>query len=431
MRHLDSFAASSSAYQETYTEYLAKSRFNVYPYSAVEKLQLHHLIELTRDNLHSCSDPHVGDLLSKTLECQESLLSPVRKLPPDMLNEIFSIAAIEPSGFKVQLDAWRPIYTGGKLRGTVFALTWVCSWWRDHAVLQSDLWSSLSIRTGPSNQVREEVWAFLKECILRSGDLAPLDLNLGSFVLDSPSFQLFCSDAWDVLDVLVDRAHRWRLLGSGSLVNMPSNSFPCSLSLSSLTICNTSHYPEIPLNIVLEKSFPCCPRLHTLGLNYLEATCDIDQILGNLTVLKIEYYSGRSFAHLLGRCPLLRTLAIHKFRQSEDPFSKPLYSHSNLSILDIRISSSFATGVWDNVRLPNLTELEISFGVIASATYFDNEVGNALYELQKMLIRSRCSLKTVRIYEEGYIIPPSASNGFINSIPLSSDAKLSHISPWK
>ncbi|KIK51609.1 hypothetical protein GYMLUDRAFT_50427 [Collybiopsis luxurians FD-317 M1] len=425
---MDSSTTRLSVFQKTYDEYIAKIRHNQYPFSSLARLQLRSLIEVIRNELRRCSDRDDCNLLLRTLECQKSLLSPIRKLPPEILDEIFRIAAIRPPGYNIRLNTNTPD-TNSRLRGSVFTLTWVCHWWRHQTIAQPALWSSLSLQSGANNRARSEVWAFLKECILRSGDFIPLDLQLAPCISGSPAIN-FNSDAWDIFNLLIDQAHRWRALDviSGYRHGLPEDRFSYSISLPSLSMCNNSQRNGSASDSLPEKSFPCCPSLQILGLAYLRPTHNIYEILRGLSILELETYKGCSVAHLLGRCPLLRSLTIQKFHLDDDSFCSPCYTHTNLLTLNVTIGDSFAMGVWDAIRLPNLTKLEISFGDLAFAynesedrmTYFDKEDKNVLDEVQEMVVRSQCILEIMRVYTEtsdGFEVPSDVVDVFIHSIP--------------
>ncbi|KAF5381214.1 hypothetical protein D9757_007874 [Collybiopsis confluens] len=449
---------SLAAYQDTYTKFRAKCRSNHIPISPLEEAELGDCIESTRHDLQNRSGSSAQDLLlSKTLDYQTSLLAPIRRLPPEIYSHIFSIFASisTSSGFNVHLDVRRSLkYHKPRkmLFGAVFTLTWVCSSWRAQAILQSDLWASLNLVIRENKDMLDnegkELWSFLRECILRAGDFVPLDLRLDL----PPTFPLY-PDTLGAFECLMIHAHRWRRLIVDTaqlqiyfeflkrLAASTKLSYPLMLpSLEEIRINfqqGTTPDERIMATATLfSESFPSCPRLQTIGMSHLMLNGQFDRFFQNLTVLEIGRFGGRSFAHLLGRCPLLRSLTIHDFRRTEDLSSSPsdpcCFCHAHLSALTLEIGEYFPKGVWadDALCLPSLSELSVSFGEIyfddfESTPSFSHMQKVALYELRGMLVRSQCRLRLVKVYKEtvhGYCAAQNAIDEFLASIPLRSDA---------
>ncbi|KAE9398435.1 hypothetical protein BT96DRAFT_1020094 [Gymnopus androsaceus JB14] len=80
-------------------EPFSRSRSNFIPNSAVERSQLRTLIEETRRNIQKFEDAQRVQL-AKILEFQESLLSPIRTLPPEIINEVSQL--VTPEGIMVK-----------------------------------------------------------------------------------------------------------------------------------------------------------------------------------------------------------------------------------------------------------------------------------------------------------------------------------------
>ena len=90
-------------------------------------------LEAELDKLKKLRD----DTVQKRINPRNSLLSPIRKIPSEVLIEIFNDVA-EPITFTGEHS--------GKLSSPVFPLTWVCAWWRSLVISESQLWSSFKIR---------------------------------------------------------------------------------------------------------------------------------------------------------------------------------------------------------------------------------------------------------------------------------------------
>ncbi|KAE9382773.1 hypothetical protein BT96DRAFT_179954 [Gymnopus androsaceus JB14] len=194
----DSSLADQAAYVwNGYEELLAKSRSNDIPKSAIERSQLRARIEILR-----CSP--FGVESAKILELAKSLLSPIRRLPPEIMSLIF------------QLETDETIVIGriatsmsdkSDFSGSIFLLTWACAWWREIILSQPSFWTSMMISSQSANDNRdfETTNSLLRECLLRAGSTMPL-----RFYLFLTKIQLSAPGLSGVLDALAEVASRWK-----------------------------------------------------------------------------------------------------------------------------------------------------------------------------------------------------------------------------
>ncbi|KAE9394916.1 hypothetical protein BT96DRAFT_923164 [Gymnopus androsaceus JB14] len=392
----DSFCTGrqSACIRKSYEELLAKSRSNDVPKSTIERSQLRAHIEILRaDGVKP---------LSKVLELEKSLLSPIRNLPPEIMSLVFQFIA---GRYRVilQQSTSSPIDASD----SIFPLTWACSWWREIIVSQPSFWTSLCIEAVSTDNF-EATGSLLKECLRRAGNVLPLHfrLRLSNVELSAPGLR-------GVLDALAEAASRWkdlkvRLSHSGLLDQVQAETFPV---LESLCLLADSQYDEH-----VSTPFIDCPQLHALTMTCLGLSDIID--LKHLTMLEICQYGGHFFAALLEKCPLLETFSVRYYSNpgSSDAPSTPFY-HTHLRSLEARIQFDSVPSAWQSVYLPKLTHLEVGVDVDARAD-LRYAIMNRLDELKAMITRSECVLDRIVFAGD---IPDDALRVFFDGIPVSSD----------
>ncbi|KAJ4484352.1 hypothetical protein C8J55DRAFT_510371 [Lentinula edodes] len=440
--------------QRKYDDFLAKIRINDVPLSSKEFSELETDILATRDDLLRCEKDNIRAVLRMILECQESLLSPIRKLPSEILGAIFSLIAgaitepplhldVDVSYFGISLS-----FRNKKFVGRVFPLTWVCSWWRSQALTQPELWSSIYLGNSHGNNDatrREEGLTTverLKYILRRSGTSCPMDFRLDiptvTNLHDTLPFVAISSTIpldhiqYSVMEVLTDWKNRWRSFTFHTdspenfetfygilATKLVSTQFPFLVNLDLGSGFDLSN--ELPAVRSVEIKFSSsCPRLRSLVIPSLASTDLID--LKNLTILELHNYSGSSFAYLLYHCPRLESLAVGFFYSGRDLSSNsfspisPL-RHTHLMNLKIKgMGENFASGAWDLIHLPNLTQVTVSFWLRMS--------DNALDELGEMLIRSNCPLRKVQLLWNSFnIFEYSYLEKFLYEIPFSPECE--------
>lgn len=373
----------------------AKARSNHLP-NAVEKSRLTFLSDVASQSLPYCDykilqiERILKDLLKQRSEIvhfidqSHSLRAPIRKLPPEILNEIFLLVWKAEMGITVKRK---------KASGATFRLSWVCSFWRDIIRSQGIFWSSFDIdlRCIGSALLGFKATSSLIRSIARSG-AAPMSLclNFGSmsYVLPEQS---------ELMTALNKSSKKWKDLRL-DFTGLLYSHFPehllrqGPLDLSSLET----------LTIVLEpwrstgQSFPFLhqtpyPRLRHLCTNVLRATDKLD--LRNITTLDIEEYRGTSFAQLLSYCPSLETLQLHGFHSTVNPddiTQDPPLRHSRLSELKLAFDGRFDRDAWQSLSLPNLTSLSL---------FYDMRNFNRINEIRMMLMLSKSPLESLSLYD--------------------------------
>ncbi|KAF9065165.1 hypothetical protein BDP27DRAFT_1450375 [Rhodocollybia butyracea] len=416
---------SPAQFQSQYKEVLTRCRLNDVP----DRSQLRTLIEHTRNELFiffgGGYEPFAT--LKKILECQESLLAPIRSLPPELIHEIFSfVTAADRISYKVGSRR-------KKILGPVYPLTWVCHWWRRQALSRSTLWSSIDLGI-VSPKANLDVVKFFHDCILRTGGTAciPMDvcIDLTEYGRES-SGHSFVGPHLQLLSLLICQANKWRsLVFKGpsedlfgrfngivtTLLNTRTIFFPL---LEKLTLSLdgpewTTRSPLRPLGTI----FDSCPRLHTLETSSLWFGGTID--LRNLKVLRVGSYSGPSLSTLFCACPLLQSLQITMFDYESRSAPESCYTHTNLSKLHINHlpGDYFAPDAWNSVKLPKLAELIVTAHFMSSVWELD--------DFKEMLVRSECKLWRVNFFGSRRV-PSDVVESFFKDLPVDKESSILYV----
>ncbi|KAF9063488.1 hypothetical protein BDP27DRAFT_235141 [Rhodocollybia butyracea] len=339
--------------------------------------------------------------VQRYLDSAKSLTSPIRKLPSDILCEIFALLcfcqSLSKSAQRVEA-----------ISASTLKLTWICSFWRKLIHSYSALWSNLDILT----------WSFDN----RRGYLESLFHSISLSGTSALNFKLdiflpLHSNSRKAVDILLDQSARWRQVkitfhGAGEknirdwssyavdrLHSIFEDShrkvesyFPILESLKLI-----SHHGESSYRGFLH-SLSLCPNLrtfHVFGARFSwSAFGCID--LSHITELNVSMLTGKSIAHLLYRFPLLQKCEVNRFDQNSRSdldsimdLGKDRYYSSNLVHLTIRCNNyCLPHGAWTSLCLPKLSELVL---------YHEHQTSEPLQfqyltEFTSMLIRSQCSL---------------------------------------
>ncbi|KAK7043199.1 hypothetical protein VNI00_008553 [Paramarasmius palmivorus] len=195
--------------------FLSKLRTDFFA-SPAEKVKIHHLISTRRDRLQAIED-EIARLRAEQLELQTfvdehlSLISPIRKVPIDVLRDIF-LQSMPENGFPACRASEAPL-----------VFTRICRLWREVAISTPTLWNRIYIHLptpnpDPGQPITEKFLAYLhlwRDGVLvwlrRSGTV-PLVVSLRGG-LDRCSVQewVFKLHAGVVLQLL-ECTSRWRSL---------------------------------------------------------------------------------------------------------------------------------------------------------------------------------------------------------------------------
>ncbi|KAK7462299.1 hypothetical protein VKT23_007900 [Stygiomarasmius scandens] len=286
-----------------------------------------------------------------------NLLTPIRRIPPEILTEIF----LQYVQSENSLD-WQPSEKQQRLGSLVYlppavVLSQVCWSWRRTAEMQPCLWAKLSftIKKSPPDPELLGVW------LHRSGTL-PLDIEIRAFRYDYPKF----SD--DLLNTLLSFSARWRSLhferfrisDIQRLLNQPHREVHVPL-LEDVTF-NCDYFPSGHSSLsVIEEA----PQLITFRID-----AEID-IVGPTETLKTTLIthldlSGEAIPsdifEFLKPCHLLQEFTLN-ILDLDDPVEIPSYDiiqFPHLRILCINFIQNFGCPqIFNGLKLPSLSELSI------------------------------------------------------------------------
>ncbi|KAF9074109.1 hypothetical protein BDP27DRAFT_1476778 [Rhodocollybia butyracea] len=391
-------------------EFLARCRSDDAPISSRDIFNLNCLIFKTCWQRLLCSFTAANEFhqLSTLLQYQESLLSPIRRLPPELLTKIFTFIVEE-----------NPMTFGDYSPGTrlnALRISHVCCWWHTLVVSQPSLWSF--IRVDIRNIPTKGSVFFRKDVIPRS-EFAALSITLEFSHHNSINLV-----ARDILNDLGAQANRWKhlklLVSSPDGMRQLDNLIPGrALTHPRDTAGNISPLPLLESLTIISinslspadaESFNCCPRLRELhitgsSVNASNGTFHFLNAIDsrNLIILDIKAALDCPIVDLLRACPLLQTLTVGALRGTGAPLPECFF-HTHLTTLNLCcIDEHFPKDVWQSVRLPSLAYLDVVMRAKevkpTGLAVFKVHLKPTLDALMNMLICSGCRLQKASTHE--------------------------------
>ncbi|KAF5358744.1 hypothetical protein D9757_012248 [Collybiopsis confluens] len=402
--HLDNFVAEATLAKSELSELLQRNRANDIPKTPAERSQMKLILDEAQGDLGWC-DQAISDLdkqLAKLKKCRrdilrkriaprQSLLSPIRRLPPEILILIFTnLDLLVAHNY---LFFWQ-----NRLESEIFALTWVCTQWRELVLSQSQLWARFKVELALFHEIPTQFLNFAIECFKVRSGTAQVSFTLVGYS-DTP-FTL------PILDVIPRAVERWkaarfeaatakkfveflleRYFGPGV------TTFPYLESFALLA--NEAEKSKV---FELIRSLRHCPRLRHLSVSHLDPSVTFT-VMTNLTSLELRDFAGHCLTQLLKQCPSLKQLTVRNFTQVQVPTAD--YCHTRLSQLNIEKAKGGLGTEWSSgLRLPALTHLLFN--------YQSESWSEALQELANLLLRSKCSLTQIQL-TKNYIADSDAS----------------------
>ncbi|KAE9397880.1 hypothetical protein BT96DRAFT_1020539 [Gymnopus androsaceus JB14] len=305
--------------------------------------------------------------LQRRSDDAKSLIAPIRKLPSDILNEVFIFYCWKNRGGSGDFDAsslWPAL-----------KLSWVCSFWRTLVHSHQKLWSSLQLSSQMLQFYPKRFQIFLKSISYSGNHL--LDIDYRGDYYDGPG-----SEVDNAIGVLLDNSMRWRR-ATITLLSWPEAhqdwlSYVIDRQSSRVSepkqLGNFSalEYLSIRGRLSMTRSdklsdffriFSLCPRLTTFHFDGSLSLSGLNLDLSHITDLALGTFIGKSLAHLLCRLPALEILKVGGFCFSEDRPTDILlqgkrHYSSALSKLVVLSSTAFQPEAWNSLRLPCLNSLE-------------------------------------------------------------------------
>ncbi|PBK65067.1 hypothetical protein ARMSODRAFT_961375 [Armillaria solidipes] len=348
-------------------------------------------------------EAQMSHLLSLKREC-ETILSPIRRLPPETLMEILRCTRtmdvrysdtrrhIHGFGFNVFVAERGPWYLGH-----------VCSSWRDTVEnLCPELWSTMTVELplikGTYSRVMKRNMVALLERVLKRTRGHQLD-----FFFKYRSFGLSQDDkVMDrCFDLMLAHSSRWRrveLVLSPPLLSRMSVIYGKVDCLEEIYLCCSGDPNQENVN-----AFAIAPRLKFLHLEGMHQKAEISFSTTNL----VSFFDGSPFfghdltpryLHDIASAPNLLSFSWH--HHSHIPVSSPPYyplvTHPTLKEL-----SASSGKLLRSLRLPALTQMALRSGHQVFDRVPVKCPPDALLELHDLLVRSQCSLTILSLVDAG------------------------------
>ena len=258
----------------------------------------------------------------------QAVLAPIRRLPPEILSEIFLFAAAEAT---ISWPHVQPVGDAKSMSGNgacdANTVPWrlgaVCSLWRATLVSLPKLWSTIYLRISPgilphgvgTQELTRRVLRFLDTCLARAGNELisfTLEYQTGASSHEDPSRELVCA----ALVRLVEASERWasvkldleNLFSFHSLLAPALDRVPNihTLYLASSGQCTTAPRPWHAIH-----AFHSAPRLRNLTLVRIShPTHHLHLPWNQLKTLRSQgsHFHEGEFTRLLKQCEGLEEL---------------------------------------------------------------------------------------------------------------------------
>ncbi|KAJ3863999.1 hypothetical protein EV359DRAFT_81831 [Lentinula novae-zelandiae] len=350
-------------------------------------------IKKARDNLRSYFD-----------DAQSLISSPIRNLPLEALNEIFTWCC-KPGGSDYSL-----CLEEGSVLFPTLRLTWVCSSWRTIIQSSPDLWSSIEVTSSQLFHSHPSYFQLFLMYLSYSRD-NPLDCY---YDIDLNN-RLLSRNVEKAFDTLLDNSARWRRVtlvvpkrGSNDWFSYAASRLSAraaleperlvQLALGSFPHLESIQIPRhLPWSDGLSTFFGVlspCPRLQSYqGAIFSWAGRSID--VSHLTELAVTFLFGESIPQLVCRLPTLLSVSVEYVRLNpeltEDADEESLeidqgeLHYSSLVKLQIP-NTQLSSRAWSFLRLPSLMHLQIDFS--------RQSIDGPFFT---MLADSQCKLQTLRV----------------------------------
>ncbi|KAF5371436.1 hypothetical protein D9757_009980 [Collybiopsis confluens] len=390
--NLASLVAEIGVEDYDYSTLMKRNRTNAIPESGHERSQMNLLVDEATADLERCERAisELEEQLGKLKKCRielvrtriaprKSLLSPIRKLPPEILCLIFA-----------NVDRKITLLKSKRLRSAVFGLTWVCAHWRALVLSERQMWTGeYEMNLFSPKDVLPGSIEFMKECFQVRARNAPADVTLLGHATGTPA--LFFTS---VLGFVFQSLERWRKF------SFEGDALALEYLHKSMSVAGRTNLPYLESFTMLLpatgrtrgrevlRTLQHCPRLRHLHSPYLDPSdiCDMK----NLTSLKV---ARCKLTRVLMQCPLLKKLVVYGSVSQVPGTDYPDYHHTHLSRWDMKLADCRLKKNWSaGLHLPALTHLSLD-----PIPRDDSTSCQALQEMAELLIRSKCSLQKIKL----------------------------------
>ncbi|KIK62065.1 hypothetical protein GYMLUDRAFT_563052 [Collybiopsis luxurians FD-317 M1] len=308
---------------------------------------------MVEEALHRLKSARDG--FRRSIDLTLSLFAPVRRLPEDVLVEIFSLY-IQDSGIRRGERTYSlTLSRQHRISSPCFTLSRVCSFWQKVVFSRPAFWSSFSLNTTDLRR-ESKVMTILSECLSRSAN-APLSLyirpgNVDDSLVQKNAFNLFLEQAgrWECLDLFLPRHN----LTSRFISWMQSGEQ--SPTFSSLRHLALDGHFSLEVTSVFQMLLRSS-HLETLSTGNLDVPwsdfCQCD--FSSLKKLEILGPSEGSVGQLLSRMPSLEVCNLISSFSGSPGDAQPTntFYSSSLRRLSIDLENTIPES-WQSLRTPHL-----------------------------------------------------------------------------
>jgi hypothetical protein len=319
--------------------------------------------------------------LEGSLKEHRSVVAPIRRIPLEVLSEIFLFCA--DSNSKCFDVTQAPMQ-----------LSFVCNKWRRLVISMSQLWSSISLqgdlgyfRRGEGETCSESIQTdMLRMWLLRSGS-SPLTLVIDELWLESDVLT-------SCIAILIPHSHRWRDVTFSlddthwEMLSAVKGHLPQLERFDIDVFENPIDGFTIPPDI-----FEVTPKLHTITMHYYPESTDWLIPWGQLRCLHFNLYFPMDLARVLQQCSNLARCTIDIYNFDLHGVLDDL-DHSCLKSLHLLLRvQDYLRVLFDILTLRALRDLDIArpLGAGSTLTLPRNAVAS-------MLDRSSCNLQRLRLF---------------------------------
>ncbi|KAJ4477421.1 hypothetical protein J3R30DRAFT_217899 [Lentinula aciculospora] len=346
----------------------------------IGKVQAAHSVDMHRMHLR-----HQG--LKKYTEKLSTLLSPIRRIPSELLLRIFVFFCHQND-----LSSYEP---GDAAALTVGA---VCTRWRQLAVSQPTLWANLKIQFDEIDETSEDETklaaqlTFRVELHLLRSQNQPLSLHLNPLTADHPALILIASES-----------RRWRrLIYSGDDFGLDWNNSFQSLPLPMLETVDFEDSETCDGQSPPLEAFAQAPNIRELSIHSFiideNVAATFNTAWVKLTDLSYHLFDNlEGFLSTLNYCSKLRRLTV----SGENSDLVPVYSIRSHLIVSLYILNSASPPsehdsmlecLLSSLTLPDLTNL-----VLLHNGHVEEPFLMPFLILEDFFRRSRCALSSLNI----------------------------------
>ena len=283
--------------------------------------------------------------LQQCVEEHSVLLAPVRKLPPEVLAEIFRRCLPEPH-----------IQKSPDRRLTLLLLTQICRKWRDITLSTPDLWASLNMELNDSNM--SHCVSVMTRWFSRAHGY-PLSLDiLGIRIWSNWNLQRLAETIVPLCSRLQDLTLYITSMFFDILPQIQAT-FPMLRSLK-LQVFNQNASSD---SIWPLKLFKLSPNLHSVYLDIHPSNVDLPW--AQLTILHIGEHASvdtMQCRDLIQSCPNLDQCSFLSVISSAVSLSEPVLFHPSLRVARFTLDDRRPViGLFDLFMFPNLQEFHLDY----------------------------------------------------------------------